>query len=124
MEFEDGITASFNLSAFTNKVHRTLKIMGTEGELRADDSRNEIEIQRFASNEKLIINPKVITGGHGGGDHGIMEDFIALIKTNTGKALTSADISVESHIMSFAAEEARVTNKTISLEEFYNKLWA
>jgi predicted dehydrogenase len=122
MEFENGVTASFNLSAFTNKVHRTLKIMGTEGELRADDSRNEIEVQRFASNEKLVINPKVITGGHGGGDHGIMEDFISLIKTNTGKALTSADISVESHIMSFAAEEARVTNKTISLEEFYNKL--
>lgn len=121
MEFEDGITATFNLSAFTNKVHRTLKVMGTEGEIRADDSRNEIEIHRFASDERIVINPRVITGGHSGGDHGIMEDFISIIKTNSGKALTSADISVESHIMSFAAEESRVTNKTIELNDFYKK---
>lgn len=121
IEFEDGVTATFNLSAFTNKVHRTIKIMGTKGEIRGDDSKNEIEISRFGSNDKTIIKPEVITGGHGGGDHGIMRDFINLIKTNSGEALTSADISVESHVMSFAAEESRIKNKTINLKEFYQK---
>ncbi|SHK07978.1 Gfo/Idh/MocA family protein [Paramaledivibacter caminithermalis] len=121
IEFEDGITATFNLSAFTNKVHRSIKIMGTEGEIRAIDSKNEIEVHKFDSNERTIINPEVITGGHGGGDHGIMRDFISLIKEGSGKALTSADISVESHVMAFAAEESRVNNRTISLEEFYKQ---
>lgn len=121
MEFEDGITATFNLSAFTNKVHRSIKIMGTEGEIRAIDTANEIEVHRFASNERRIINPEVITGGHGGGDHGIMNDFISLIKEGNGKALTSADISVESHVMSFAAEESRVNNRSINLKDFYEQ---
>lgn len=121
IEFEDGVNATFNLSAFTNKQHRTIKIMGTEGEIRGDDNRNEIEIQRFGSNERIVINPDVTTGGHGGGDHGIMEDFISLIKNNSGKALTSADVSVESHIMSFAAEESRVDNRIIDIKEFYKQ---
>ncbi|XMB87097.1 Gfo/Idh/MocA family oxidoreductase [Mycoplasmatota bacterium WC44] len=121
MEFDDGITATFNLSAFTNKVHRSLKIMGTEGEIRADDSVNEIEVNKFASNERVIIKPGVITGGHGGGDHGIMRDFISLIKEESCKALTSADISVESHVMAFAAEDSRVNSKTIVLKDFYEQ---
>lgn len=119
LEFEGGITATFNLSAFTNKVHRTLKIMGTEGELRADDSRNEVEIQRFDDNKKIIINPQVVSGGHGGGDHGIMEDFISLITNGSGMALTTADVSVESHIMAFAAEESRVSGRAIEISEYY-----
>lgn len=121
LEFDGGITATFNLSAFTNKVHRTLKLMGTEGELRADDIRNEVEIQRFGDNKKTVINPQMMTGGHGGGDHGIMEDFIALIKKGGGMALTSADISVESHIMAFAAEESRVTGRAVNIGEYYKQ---
>lgn len=122
LEFEGGITATFNLSAFTNKIHRTLKIMGTEGELRADDSKNEVEIQRFADDKRIIMNPLVVTGGHGGGDHGIMEDFISLIGKGSGMALTSADVSVESHIMAFAAEESRITGKSIDINEFYERV--
>lgn len=120
MEFEGGITATFNLCAFTNEIHRTIKIMGTEGEICADDRKNEIEIIRFGSEKELIYLEEVV-GGHGGGDYGIMNDFISLMKTGKGQALTTADVSVESHIMAFAAEESRVTNKSIDLIDLYNK---
>lgn len=120
LEFENNVTATFNLSAFTNQVNRTLKIMGTKGEIRAIDSKNEIEIQLFDTNERKVINPKQITGGHGGGDTGIMEDFISLILSNKGKALTSANVSVQSHMMAFAAEESRLTDKVVNMKDYYN----
>lgn len=121
LEFENGVTVNFNLSAFTNKVHRTIKIMGTKGEIRGDDSKNEIEVQIFDSNEKKIINPKIVAGGHGGGDTGIMEDFLSLIQLKEGKALTSASISVQSHIMAFAAEESRLNNTVVNIKDYFNK---
>lgn len=122
IEFEGGITATFNLCAFTGDIHRTIKIMGTEGQIIADDiNKEEIEVTRFGC-EKEIIYLNQSNGGHGGGDYGIMKDFISLIKDGTGKALTSADVSVESHIMAFAAEESRVTNKSINLADFYKTL--
>ncbi|SCY43998.1 Gfo/Idh/MocA family protein [Alkaliphilus peptidifermentans] len=122
MNFNNGVTATFNLSAFTNKVHRTIKIMGTRGEIRADDSRNEIEIQLFGSQEKKIILPTIVSGGHGGGDHRLMDDFVSLIKDGSGSALTSADKSVESHLMSFAAEKSRLSGKSIALKDLNDEL--
>jgi hypothetical protein len=82
---------------------------------------NEIEVQLFASNEKRVINPQAVAGGHGGGDTGIMGDFLSLIKSNKGKALTSAKASVESHIMAFAAEESRLNKTVVDMKDYYNK---
>lgn len=121
LEFEKGITATFNLSAFTEKQNRTLKIMGTKGEIRGIDTENKIEVRIFASNEYQLIEPNLLAGGHGGGDTGIMNDFVDLLNGKSGKALTSADVSVESHIMAFAAEHSRLTGKSVEIKKFYDE---
>lgn len=121
LEFKNGITATFNLSAFTNKVHRTIKVMGTKGELQGDDSKNEIEYQLFNTNEKKVITPKRVMGGHGGGDTGLMDDFVSLMLSKQGEALTSASKSVQSHMMAFAAEESRLKGETIILKDYYRR---
>lgn len=118
MEFENGITSTFNLSAFTNNCNRTLKIMGTRGEIRANDLMQEVEVQLFGQDSKEIFKCKPV-GGHGGGDYGLMADFVRLIQSGKNDALTSADISVESHVMAFAAENSRVNGVSVNLEEFY-----
>lgn len=124
MRFENGVTATFNLSAFTEKVHRTIKIMGTKGEIKANDLKNEISLHLFGENSFKVFHPQVVSGGHGGGDHQMMFDFINLIQNGTGQALTSAAASVHSHLMSFAAEQSRLEGKTISLKAFEGDLHA
>lgn len=122
MTFDNGVTATFNLSAFTELQNRTIKIMGTKGEIRGIDSLNQIEVRMFGEEKYQQIVPETLEGGHGGGDTGIMNDFVALLKGEAGQALTSADVSVESHVMAFAAEEARVKNKVINIKEFYQEM--
>lgn len=122
MQFANGVTATFNLSAFSNRVHRTLKIMGTLGEIRADDAKNEISIQRFGDNCTRLYTPKVVGGGHGGGDHEMMADFIELIRNRAGNGLTAAEKSVHSHLMAFAAEASRQSNQTLSLSAYESTL--
>ena len=122
MEFEKGITATFNLSAFTELQNRTLKIMGTKGEIRGVDTLNQIEVRLFGEKDYKIIEPEVVKGGHGGGDTGIMDDFVSLLRGKEGKALTSADISVESHVMAFAAEHSRTTGKSVEIKKFYEEM--
>ncbi len=122
LEFEKGITATFNLSAFTEQQNRTLKIMGTKGEIRAIDTDNKIEVRLFGTDTYQLIEPETLTGGHNGGDTGIMNDFVNLMNGQSGKALTSADVSVESHVMAFAAEHSRITGQTINIKEFYKEM--
>ena len=123
LEFDNGVTATFNLSAFSNRIARTLKIMGEDGELRANEYTNEIEITRFAANgvdrcESRVIRPDVTSTGHGGGDGGIMEDFLALLEGRQAEAASEIRFSVESHMMACAAEEARLTGTVVNLADF------
>ena len=123
LRLRNGVTATFNLSGFTSQMTRTLKIMGEDGEIRASEAENEIEIIRFASTgqetcEREIIRPEEQTSGHSGGDSGIVEDFLAMLEGNLNESATDIHESVESHMMACAAEEARLTGRVVSIADF------
>lgn len=122
MEFGHGKTAVFTMTAFTARGTRIINIMGTKGQITADMSRKEIILQRFGKEPEII--PLDGTGkddgfGHGGGDFGIVNNFIHLIWGDLkGDNRTSASISLQSHLMCFAAEEARKKHCVVEMEEF------
>ena len=123
LRFRNGVTATFNLSGFTNKMTRTIKIMGEDGEIRASEADNVIEITRFASNwaaeaETETIRPEESTSGHSGGDSGIMDDFLDMLEGRGLESATDIHESVESHMMACAAEEARITGSVIRIDDF------
>ncbi|MCJ8343554.1 MAG: Gfo/Idh/MocA family oxidoreductase, partial [Cetobacterium sp.] len=125
INFENGVNVTFNLCAFTDDVCRTIKIMGTKGEIRGNDLKNHIEVYRFGEGEgrfknngKEEIIPETLIGGHGGGDTGLMNDFIDLCLNRKTSSKTDPRTSLESHIMAFAAEESRITGSVVYLKDF------
>ena len=121
LEFEDNVTATFNLSAFTKECTRTTKLMFTHGEIGANHMKNLIDVYKFGENSHKVIYPKVQKSGHGGGDYGIIKDFISIIQNNYGDYKTSAAESIDSHIMAFAAEYSRLNKMVVNINEFKNK---
>lgn len=123
LEFDGGITASFTMSAFTQNCYRTIKIMGTMGEIEGNMDTNTIILRRFGEEEKNINQASITDrfAGHGGGDAKMME-YVCNLFTDREEhldVLTNVDVSVESHVMALAAEASRLANgKSISLEEF------
>ena len=127
LRFENGITATFNLSGFTNRMTRTMKIMGEDGEIRASEADNLIEVTRFAGNgveqsESTVIRPETVFTGHSGGDGGIVEDFLAMLEGRRGASATEIHESVESHMMACAAEQARLRGEVVRLADFRRAL--
>lgn len=127
IEFANQVTAAFTMCAFTNDVSRTLKLMGTGGEIRGivDREKSEIEVVEFSTQTRKRINLQSEGGaqGHGGGDFGIVRNFVRLIQDERQQqSLTSAALSVQSHLMAFAAEESRLTKGVIELAEFAQRL--
>jgi predicted dehydrogenase len=123
MDFDNEVTAVFTMSAFTEKCNRTLKLMGTIGEIRATMETNEIEIRIFGSGRSDVIKLGDAEGhvGHGGGDQRLVQDFARTVR-HYGKSgyygITSAKASVQSHLMAFAAERSRLEKRMVQLEEF------
>ena len=119
MEFASGATADFTMCAFTSNGGRSLKIMGTKGQITADMESNWIEVVPFHSGNREVIHTNASGAGHGGGDEGIMQDFIALVGGHgAGKSRSSANTSVQSHLMALAAEQSRLTGKVVDMAAF------
>jgi predicted dehydrogenase len=117
MEFEDNSTATFTMTAFNFSAGRETLIMGDQGMLRCTD--DGIVHSDFLSDTKttipLYMGDGQITSGHGGGDFGLMQSFLAAVRNNDPSLISSGyDVSLESHLIVFAAEKARL-NKTVEV---------
>ena len=108
MEFEEGVTAVFSMSSFTPEISRTLKIMGTKGQIKGHQENGSIVVSDFITrkNREVIIKAD---GGHGGGDAGIMPAFCNYIRGNeTPPGISEISISSANHMLCFAAEKSRL----------------
>ncbi|BFH62390.1 Gfo/Idh/MocA family protein [Paenibacillus azoreducens] len=121
MEFEGGATAMFSMCGFTFEQERRIQIMGTQGELRGEEDR--ITLYDFLTHKKTTIEIPSQTSGHGGGDSGIVRDFLNQVRGRSDReSLTSASASVRSHMIAFAAEASRLDRgQSIELNEFMNQ---
>ena len=109
MEFEEDITVSFSMEAFSHYGGRRTRIFGTEGDLIGDES--QMLITDFLTGKQETWKPgKAREGsGHGGGDHGLVHDFLQAVSQQDPTLLTSTiEASMESHLMGFKAEESRL----------------
>lgn len=121
MEFPSGITANLTMHGHSHEEGRTLRIDGTHASLLAKFSfhRSFIEIHDHRSMEIEFFDfPSTVEQvGHGGGDAGIMRDFVQNVRDRQS-SYNSARESLESHYMAFAAEQSRREQTKINMAYF------
>lgn len=117
MEFAGGISASLTMHGLSNEEDRSMRYDGTTGTLHgyfnANGGRIEIKPHR-GTPEIYEVDGR---SGHGGGDTGIMQSFIAAVR-GTAAPKSSARESLESHLLAFAAEEARLSHNVIEMDDY------
>lgn len=124
---EDNTTVSFQMIGFTATQNRTIRVMGTKGEIWGDLKSWKVHYQIYGKEEQVIdlADNNTHIGGHAGGDAGLMNDMIHLERGDEFDhiSLTPIDRSVESHLVAFAAEESRLNDgKVIDMEEYTKSL--
>ena len=122
MQFDDGCTVSFTMNAF-NEGGRGIRVFGTKGELVYEPGAEALKLYPFETRQWETIPFKGvgndITSGHGGGDTGIMIDLLALLRgEQPSKSVCEVRTSYENHLIGFAAEQARLENRVVSLADF------
>lgn len=124
MIFESGKTVTFTMTAFTELGHRKTRIFGTRAEIYGDGEN--IEVYNFLNDEKRTIRTGSpdgsILSGHGGGDYFLMKNFVeALASGDQDKILSGPIESLESHLIVFAAEEARKRGGVENLVDYWKQ---
>ncbi len=120
---DDGCTVTFSMHAFTNRQTRTIHVFGTKGDLVGDSRTMKISLRVFGKPEEEIdlLSQAAETGGHGGGDRGLVQDVLDLYQNVAfdSSSLTVIGRSVESHLMAFAAEASRLQGgAAIDMKQF------
>lgn len=118
LRMEGSLEVNMALTAFSSKINRVTRIYGTRGEISADFHEGIIEIYYFGES-KQVISVNQSASGHGGGDEGLMRDFVRLLRgEELQDGLTFLEDSIESHMMAFAAEQARHEQRVVDLREW------
>lgn len=116
MKFEGEKTAMHQMTAFSKEIYRDIKIHGTKAELYGHMEDEVLEIRPFVGEVKQIpIVKKFNYGNHGGGDAGLMHDLYLFLNGETPDGISLLEVSLDSHKMSFTAEQSRVEGKNIKL---------
>jgi predicted dehydrogenase len=115
LEYEGGTTASLTMTAFTEFAFRQTKIFGTHGCLEGNGREVEVLNFRTGKRERHLIEGSG-DDPHAGGDSGLVRAFIeALTSGRPEDHLTSPEESLASHLLTWAAEEARLTSTVVHL---------
>uniref|UniRef100_A0A831X6J2 Gfo/Idh/MocA family oxidoreductase n=1 Tax=Thermorudis peleae TaxID=1382356 RepID=A0A831X6J2_9BACT len=116
LEFEGKLAVSLTMQGCSHVEGRTLRIDGTRATLLANESRRELLVADHLTGETELIRLPEPVGGHGGGDVGLMRTFVRAVRGEVASVLTTARQSVESHLIAFAAEEARLSGKVVGMD--------
>ncbi len=124
MEFDKGLTATFTMTAFENGRH--LEIYGTKGVLKGGETYRK----HFGAHlvflphegDPVRFTVQAEDGGyelHGGGDPGLVRALYPEMTQPEDVPLAAGIRStVHSHLIAFAAEEARLTGKVVDIEDY------
>ena len=112
MQFSKGKTACHTMTAFSREIYRDLKVYGTKAELVGVIENNTFEVRYFGGEvEKVTVDVTAANvGGHMGGDFYMMGSLYKVLNGEKAAGITYLDVSIDSHLMSFAAEESRLAN--------------
>jgi hypothetical protein len=105
---------------------RYIRLFGTKGELYANMSDKEITLSIFEGKKTIHVpvteTQEDITGGHGGGDIGIIRELYEYINDEyDGYKAANIEISAKNHLIGFAAEKSRRNNSVESVTSFMDK---
>jgi len=118
MELESGTSVVLVMHGHSADETRTMRYDGTRATLRARfGSDSAIEVTDHATGVTAQIPIESVAGGHGGGDDGVLEAFLAAVRWGASLMTTGRD-SLESHVLAFAAEEARAGGQVLDVSEF------
>ncbi len=118
IKFRNGINADFRLRSRGPYPERKITIYFENGDVLGSFHEAKIIKTTYSGRAKGNKAEEIALEklpGHGGGDELMVRNFIDLIQSgDPGLNKTSAGLSLQSHLIAFAAEESRKTGKRIS----------
>jgi predicted dehydrogenase len=125
MQFEGDISVSLTMHGHSHNEGRSTRIEGTRATLQAffGLGGSWIEIDEHRSDRSTRYDTTGdMKGSHGGGDVELLAAFVESLRDGSNlESLMIARQALQSHLLAFAAEEARLEKQVVNLDEYTNR---
>lgn len=117
-QLEGGATATFNAIGLSSENTRVIRLFGSQGELYGSLTEDRLTLTSFSTGRREVFDTSDPSNSsyHGGGDYSLTEDFLNAVATGRRELKTSARLSLQSHLMGFAAERSRKEGIRVEIE--------
>lgn len=118
VRFANGVAATFTMNGTASDERRTLHVSGSAGELRGVLHEGWIELRRHGTPDVERIDVPGSPLDHFGGDAGLIEHFVGAVERGRpDEVRASGRVSLDSHLLGFAAEQARLDGRVVEVDE-------
>jgi predicted dehydrogenase len=125
IEFENEVTGTFTLDGHASHELRTIQVGGSRGELRGALQQGWVEVCRHGELAPRRIELPGSAIGHYGGDVGLLDHFTDVVSRGAASEVrASGRVSLESHLIGFAAEQARREGRVVEMDAFRAEIGA
>jgi predicted dehydrogenase len=123
METESGKSVSLTMHGHSHEPSRIIRIDGTKATLQGVFAvENELCIHDHLTGKTEVVEIPENISVHAGGDEGLTASFVTALQHGNQLPMTSAAASLESHLLAFAAEEARIEGTIIDMDRYRENL--
>lgn len=117
--FESGLIGTLGVHGCASDERRSVRLSGTQGELRGVLQTGLIEVSRHGSAELETIRVTESPFGHSSGDRALLDHFCDVIARDVPDELrASGRVALESHLLGFAAERARIEGRVVDMAAY------
>ena len=113
VNFKSGATGTHNLAGGSAESLRTIRIIGTRGEIYGELENKFVKIKTLNPepgkyfDEKFVDLSDIPDEGHGGADEALTADFVKFIRNdNPSLSCTSIENSIAGHRVVFLADKS------------------
>lgn len=113
-KFENNVTANLNINAFTKESDKNIRLIFKNAEVEASYNQKQIKIKHFLKENEIInIKEEDI-------DEKLFLDFLNRVSNKDYKGcISSVDKVIQSHVLTFAAEFANVSETVVDVKSFF-----
>ncbi len=122
MQMSDGATVSLTMQGHSHYEHRSTRIEGSHGRLMAEfgNGGSRIVVDEHRTDWHMEYDTTAeLSAGHGGGDMRLMDFFVNSVnEADFEEIYAGTRMALESHLLAFAAEEARLQSTVLDSEHW------
>lgn len=128
LDYDNGVLATFAVTMDQPITTRTIRILGTKGQILGDVRRNQLKVIHHAESKNASVHEESIEiirddSGHDGADSGISNNFLAMMQGSAINDWPTLKEGIDASVIALVADRCSQTGQACEMKSVYQEIY-